>query len=74
MCIGLYHELLNITCVDVLHKVKLRKADVAWKRTAEVVWDMTEEEKEMQVSEVLQCMCTELKLYLKTTCSSSIKI
>ena len=39
-----------------------------------MVWDMTEEEKEMQVSEVLQCMCTELKLCLKTTYSSSIKI
>ena len=42
-------ELFLLYC-NVLQKVELRKADVAWKRTSEVSTEQTEEEKEAQVT------------------------
>ena len=42
-------ELFLLYC-NVSQKVELRKADVAWKRTAEVSMKQTEKEKETQVT------------------------
>ena len=42
-------ELFLLYC-NVLQKVELRKADVAWKRASEVSMEQTEEEKEAQVT------------------------
>ena len=40
---------LTIICLNVLQKVELRKAEIAWKRAAEVAKEQTEEEQETQV-------------------------
>ena len=42
-------ELFLLYC-NVLQKVELRKADVAWKRSSEVSMEQTEEQKETQVT------------------------
>ena len=43
------HVKIQYYLLYVLQKVELRKADVAWKRTAETAKELTEEEKETQV-------------------------
>ena len=49
-------------------KVELQKADAAWKRTAEVSMEQTEEETEAQVTRYVP-QCLTVLLYFKATSS-----
>ena len=48
---------LTTICCNILQKVELRKADVAWKRTAKVAKEQTEEEQETQVTQHYSAVC-----------------